>query len=435
MAVEYQEKAVSSLLFNTTPSLIKSISHRITETYYPRGPRSGYKTGESVEFDMVCDQCVDLQSFSLQFKLIVEGTTPNNARISNAADVIKKIEVFYNDVVLSEPQDVNVWHNAFLFHNANESWMKTDGQIYMGLNNQFVTHDVQANARVLSVPLNLVAPIFAINNYLPIMGNKLRVRITLAPVNEVISKKGHADNVYRLDEIVIQGDTVVLKTDYRNEIIDAMKSEKGFMISYVDYSTHKHSAVASTNQYIRQNWNLSNALSLHLLHSPDAAKNNDAAVLLKHRLWCQSFPLNNFKNLKVKSGSVYYTPVNGLSNYQELFQACEKTMGIVGSLDGIGVLNYDRFVLENYVTDNDPFAPAAEYGHTLLSCNLEKVLQADADDAILNSGISSQANGSSHIFDIDLETTSALLATSTFYLNIVHRKTLKFSNSTWEVLQ
>lgn len=138
MAVEYQEKSVSSLLFNTTPSLIKSISHRITETYYPRGPRSGYKTGESVEFDIVCDQCLDLQSFALQFKLVVEGTTPDNARIANAADVIKKIEVFYNDVVLAEPNDANIWNNAFLFHNTNQNWMRSDGQIYMGINNQFV---------------------------------------------------------------------------------------------------------------------------------------------------------------------------------------------------------------------------------------------------------------------------------------------------------
>lgn len=266
------------------------------------------------------------------------------------------------------------------------------------------------------------------------MGNKLRVRLTLAPDNDVLSKKGNADNIYRLDEVIIDGDTVVLKNDYRNEIIDAMKSENGFMISYVDYSTHKHSAVASTNQYIRQNWNLSNALSLHVLHSPDVAK-NAVAVGTNTRLWCQSFPLNNFKNLKVKSGSVYYTPVNGISNYQELFKSSEKTMGSLNNLEGVGVINFKTFVSDGYNVVAEPDSVGAQYGHTLLSCNLEKVLQADTDDSILNSGISSQSNGSSHIFDIDLETTGPLLATSTFYLNIVHRKTLKFSNSTWEVLQ
>jgi hypothetical protein len=64
-----------------------------------------------------------------------------------------------------------------------------------------------------------------------------------------------------------------------------------------------------------------------------------------------------------------------------------------------------------------------------MSVNLEKALLDDNDPSVLNSGVSSIANGATNQFDIELQTSAALAATDVLYLNIVHRKSIHFAGS------
>lgn len=430
--VQYEEKPVSQMLYNKVPKLIKSIEERRTDVWYPRASQNGYTAGTTVEFDLLSDALFDLQTFCLQFKAnITSAGDETKVEVGSALDFIDSIQLFYNDVEVDKIDNANIWSNIFLLFSSNKSFFEGDASLYLGMQNQLFKslgtasfpEPVAGTQRVFSIPLAFLSGFFGMHSYLPLMGNRLRVKIQFSPNAVALSKINNAGDSYTLNELCIRGDNVIPKRDFRAEIAKEMTSADGFRISYVSYSTHRHAVQASTSQYLRQTYNLSNALSLHVLRGNDASKTSTVG---QHTLWSSSFPLDTFKLFKCRSGSLYFTDVNGVQSPVDMFNNVQKTMGTLSNLDGAGIVNW-RTYNGGYVKNADP--TAGDYGCFLMSCNLEKTCMSDNDPSVLNSGVSSIANGASNQFDIEIQTTGALNATDTLYLNIVHRKSLHFASA------
>jgi hypothetical protein len=445
--IVYEEKPASQLIYNKFPKLVKSIDSRQTDKYNPRGPKDGITPNTTVEFDILGSQLLDLETFHLEFSIEITGGDENKSensdcRIANALDVVSRFEVFYNDVSCNTSDHTNYWNNAMLMYTANRSYFLGDGPIALGLCQQATgaprgdAHDPTGGRRYI-VPLSLVDPFFgSIHQFLPLMGNRLRIRFTLAPVEEVISLRKVNTNTYVINNLCIRGDTVIPKKEYRQEIENQMTSADGLRLAYLGYSTHQHNLAASDKNYIRQTYNLSNALSLHMMVDPKAYKASVRADNV-HSLWCQSFPHKynvnaGFSKLRVRSGTLWFTDINGIQSLPELYQSTEKCHNPISNLDGNGIIDWKIFS-DNYTVNADPLA--GNYGLCMMSVNLEKLVSDDNDPHVLNSGISSVANGSTNQFDIDYDTVAVQDAQSNLLVNIVHRKQLVFSNGSYMVVQ
>ena len=52
--------------------------------------------------------------------------------IANACDVVRNLEIWYNDVMVESINDCNAWANALIAHSANDSWVASEGQALLG---------------------------------------------------------------------------------------------------------------------------------------------------------------------------------------------------------------------------------------------------------------------------------------------------------------
>jgi hypothetical protein len=418
----YVTKSVNGLLYAQKPALIESIVERRPDRYFPKGARSGYTAGQTIELEITGDQFVDGQTGSLAFDLV---TTHVDDKISNSLDVIKKISIFYNDQEVEAFDDANTWANAFLIQSGTRDWFKTEGSALMGISNQATGSTNAEGTRESSAyknyvnPLPLVSGFFRIPYYLPLVGNRLRIVIVLAPNVDVLSMCNADTDTYTLNNVSLQMDTIIVQQAYRDRIIEAMKSDEGFRIPYNSYRSNQLSCTASTRQDLVLNHNLSNALSLHMLRDATASK---VMTATKWNLGRQSYHLNTFAGLNVRCGSRWFTPPDDIKTFAELYRMAELTLNNFLNLNSSGFVDSKLLTaayIQAAVIDN------GSYGICPLSVNLETAVEND--DATLNNGINSQ-DGMNE-FNITLKTSAALAATDKLLCNIVHRRCLTFARS------
>jgi hypothetical protein len=432
--MDYSHEPVKQLLYVRNPKMIDSIAERRPDRSKPRSKFDGYAPGDLLEFEINTDQFVDLCTMCLNFKLAAGSA---NDIISNACDVIRSHKLYYNDILIDDCGDTNVWANAFILYSANIGWAKGEAHALMGYLPPSVLSDTDATTRTpaytklpaiagtdgtwFSVPLPLLSGFFRMKNFLPVVGNRLRIALVLAAAKEVIAKPDDKALLnYSMNGVSLTYDTVILKPEYRSAVLESMQSEGGFRMPFTSYATNSFTPAASTEQNIQLTFNLSNALSLHILHDPVAAKDGAAAKMFSH--YRQSFPLSNFEALRVKSGTKYFTPPDDVQSFVELYQNAQKTVSAFCDISGSGMIN--RVVQQApLAVNNGNIVPEAS-GFCLLSANLEKTIESD--DAVINNGTSSMEAGASNMFEIKIKTSSALAQTSKLLTNIVHKRALVF---------
>jgi len=445
----YETKTIDSLLYNRKPAVIESIIERRQRRYLPRGARSGLTAGQQVEFEITHDMFNDLKTAYLGFSL---ASTDTDGKICNAGDIIDILEIFYNDVLVEKISNCGEWSNSFLAHSAHPEWFKREGRALLGISNQCVGGDATATGsiylqygdRALAsnesyvVPIALSSGFFRSKYFLPIVGNKLRVVITLAPNKKVLSfRTTAATDAYTVNDLFLSMEDIVVQSQYRAKVLEAMQGE-GFRIPFTSYQTNELSLAASTTQNLVLNANLSNAISLFMLHDPqvytsngagtgkltDNAGNNNLNVC-----WDQSFPLSGFGSLMVNCGSRQFGPSDGFKTYSELYTSTEQCINYLCDLKGSGYIDYATFkagyTKAIAIQSTNPGVTAGTYGLCLLGVNLEK--SVENDDATINNGISSQDGFSQ--FEIKLTTSDSLASSSKLLTNIVHKRALVFQQS------
>lgn len=418
--VEYNQVQAPELLFSKNPNVLPSIVERRAERFHPRGSRSSITPGSTIEFEITHDQFLDLQSAGISLTLDLQGAV--GAAISNICDVIDRIEVFYNDSIVDRIQDVAAWSNTYIAFSANADYANSEGSALLGLTNQFITTNPNNGDRQYIIPMALISPVFMMSNYLPLLSNKLRISILLQNNTKAVISKFTTSDTYVLNNVSLMMDTIIVTREYRDKIIQAMQTDNGFRIPFTSWTTGRMSVVGTgTSQQLQISNNHTNALSLHLLYHNETAKN--AAASGNWVLWNQSFPLTNFSSLYVRSGSKIFTPPDRINGFAELYVSQEKCLTSFANLGSSGWVTYKQF--SDGYTSNATLS-SGTYGLCLLSVNLEKTLTSDYDT--INSGLSS-GDGATNMFDVEINTSSALVGSDSWLYAIVHKRTLIFANS------
>jgi len=422
-------KQVSSLLYNRLPALVDAVKYRQIEVTNPKGKTSGYVAGDSIELEIGHDQFEDLATSCLFFDMaIATGTTPY---IANAADIIQRVEIKYNDVVIESFDHANYWCNAFLAYTANKSWVETEGTAMLGLGNQIVESKSGARTRDngtsvhmnYCVPLALIIPFFRNHYFLPLLSNRLKISFLLAPNLEVVSCATDYQGVYTLNNVYLIHDMIVVNDKYRDKVREAMQG-LGIRIPFTSYDTHTLTLTGDTTNNLVLYHNLSNAISLHMLE--DSGSTEKKFVTTLYAQACQAFPCSEFSSLTVNSGSRYFTPQAGLRSFQELYRSAELCVNGMNELQGSGFIDLE-IMKQGYTAHTSPLATSSstgKYGLCLMSVNLEK--QIGSDDNVINEGLN--AHDGHQQFDIKLVTHTAVALTDKLQCNIVCKKVLTLSS-------
>lgn len=441
----YSEAVQSNLLYQKTPKVVKAIKERQSAVeYYPRGARGGYVANNVMEFDLKSDMCLDLNTVFLEFKLAITATTIANVEIANALDFIKEIAVYYNDTELLRTPQCSFWSNQFLNYSANKSFLEGDMSIYTGSKSQFIGVDnVGAlQNRVFAIPLGMLASFFNSPVLLPVFGNTLRIKLTLAPVVEAISRVSAVGDTYTLNEVKITADTVVLKSDYAKELMSQMQSGT-IRMSYVALETGRLNLTASTVNNLKYLFNMSNLLSVFLARNEVAKKVLAGGNANKHLLYNQTADtIRLMTNFKIRTGSQYLVNPNGIETPVDAYIETQKCFGDIGlsSIDGKGVIDYQAYATAEHVLANlnanpsSTFAIRANYPASIIGVNCEKAILSDDDNSTaINAGLSSVSNGSTNELTIQYTTSTAPLATDEMLIALVHRRALVFENGAYTV--
>ena len=415
MSEQYSKKVPQSLLFHKDTKLLDAIVERRSTRYQPQGQRSGYTALQQLEFQLKDDQMLDLSTACVNFTLNVSGTSSANAIISNAANVFKTLNIYFNDILVeSINQDCNSWTNAFMAYTVNKSYYDVEGNALMGITNQVV--ESNQSSRKYTVPLVFLSGFMRMKQHFPLLSNTLRISFDLAPVKDVISKPGNIDNIYTLNDVSLQCDSIITTNEYRSALLQVINSPKGLKIPYTSIQSSRTALENSTDNYVKLNFNLSNALSLFMLVDPPASTKTWVAA--EHTLNVESYPLATFDRLEVRLGSKTFTNQDGIRSYSEMYLSSEKCVnGLITSFHSSGCINYKTF--SSGYTKNASTLTGV-YGLFLMGCNLEK--DTISDDSIINEGISSNEAGNQ--FDIRLFSTSALTAGSQLLTAIYHKRSL-----------
>lgn len=438
----YSEAVQSNLLYQKTPKVVKAIKERQSAVeYYPRGARGGYVANNVMEFDLKSDMTLDLNTVFLEFKLAITATTIGNVEIANALDFIKEIAVYYNDTELLRTPQCSFWANQFLNYSANKSFLEGDMSIYTGSKSQFISVDnVGAlQNRVFAIPLGMLASFFNSPVLLPVFGNTLRIKLTLAPVVEAISRVSAVGDTYTLNEVKITADTVVLKSDYAKELMSQMQSGT-IRMSYVALETGRLNLTASTVNNLKYLFNMSNLLSVFLARNEVAKKVLAGGNANKHLLYNQTADtVRLMSNFKIRTGSQYLVNPNGIETPVDAYIETQKCFGDIGlsSIDGKGVIDYQAYATAEHVLANlnaNPSSAKGAYPASIIGVNCEKAILSDDDNSTaINAGLSSVSNGSTNELNITYTTSTAPLATDEILLALVHRRSLVFENGAYTV--
>lgn len=434
---QYSEAVQSNLLYQKTPKVVKAIKERQSAVeYYPRGARGGYGPNNTIEVDVKSDMTLDLNTAFLEFRSVISGATPADVEIATALDFIKEIAVYYNDTELLRTPSCSFWTNQFLLYNANEAFLKGDLSIYAGCDNQFIDRVCKPHNRSFSLPLGALAQFFNSPVLLPMFGNTLRLKFTLAPINEALSLIKNVNNSYTLESVKVCADTVVLKSDYAKELMSQMQSGT-IRMSYVAVETGRLNLVASTTNNLKYLFNMSNLLSVFLARNETAKKAN---VADKHVLYNQvADTVRDMTNFKIRTGSQYLVNPNGIETAVDAYIELQKCFGDVGlsSIDGKGVIDFQTFARSAYAVadlDANPFGARDKYPNSIIGVNCEKAILSDDDNSTaINAGLSSVSNGSTNELNITYTTANAPAATDEMLIALVHRRALVFENGAYTV--
>ena len=239
----------------------------------------------------------------------------------------------------------------------------------------------------------------------------------MASNDKVVSFPAVADEGYKLNNVSITYDDVVVSEKFRKMVMDAMMSEQGIRVPYTSMTNQTLNIGPVSTFYGRLQFNLSNVLSLHCLVNDSSVKKREAG---KWTLACQSFPLTNFAKCFARVGSTLLCPADGLKSVLEVYQNQNKTISNFNDLMGSGVIDYQTLV-SGYT--KDATITKDKYGLFPISIDTSKIIAND--DMVVNQGISSSNSN-----EINLEiykSQGQFSADSVLLTSLVSKRALVFS--------
>jgi hypothetical protein len=275
------------------------------------------------------------------------------------------------------------------------------------------------------IPLSLVSGVFRVANIFPLLGGKVRIKIFLAPANEVIGYFKTVNDTYQIDNMIMHYDQVCMDAEYKAKVTAVADSSIGFTIPFVSYQTGLHQCAASNFQSFRIPFNLTNCMSIHMVRETLA---NRTPVTEKWLCPKTIFPMEKFGSLIVKAGSKQFVPSQGITSYSELYRMCELTHNNFCDISGSGMIDM-KMMAEPFKaqTQTGSGSLVLQAGFCPMSVNLEKTTEPDGD-VTLNSGLNA-GDGFTEL-QVELWTSSGttLADTDYIYYTLVHKRFIKVAH-------
>lgn len=419
-----------------------------------------------IEFNWTHGEAVDLGSTVLYFKftpVTAEGgdSVDTNGSLSMASDIIDRIEfsIDRQEVINAVNRKLSVVQNILMLSEYNENYFENEGHVLMGHTSQCVnpSHDttdgngVVANAlraskaRVYAVPLWALHAGFSTSKMLPVLGSGLNLVLHLNESAKVLHTRTNASASYKLENVYLMEDRLTLTPNYKQALMDRVRSNEGFKIHYIDYEVVSQNINDSDTQSLVVRNEHSNALTLILFNEYD---NNFRADMSGNVFEAVQPSYPNFdvdiakrtENLRVECGTLAFTGLNGSSSIVEHFVHLERANGSLGLPNNTGVYNWDLFAGDTagpLPIKLDKTLSNRFVNFSPIMVSLEKTLTADSDTSIVNRGLSGLDAGSSRDIEVYLKYANNQKLEKTkerLFSVLVYEKTLVMANGTVQVL-
>lgn len=368
------------------------INNRTTRRFNPINGTNGYsgRNQKTIEFNISHNELFDLSTMVVSFNY----TKPTNGRCEDMiSSLFGTVEVYLADRLIERIEHYGLWKNAIIYASANDSFYQRELNAMSGAG---FTEPLPSGDYVVSLDL---LGITKVGQYLPLLSNNLRIKITLARPEDSHSRTGAGgDEVadYQMNNVNILCDTVDVMDGYRANLMRAIASDEGITIPIQTFDIKERDA----SELMNFNLSYSEADSFYGL-----VLNNDS----EHKT--SEAPLDGFVNLVANFSGKYLTPVDGIKGYAELYMAMRKSFASLHDADGSTILDKEKY--QNF---------------TLIGLDGEKV---PAHNEVVGNGINTRALS----YTLDIKLQYGHRAGDKFILAVLHRKMLKLANNAVEVAE
>lgn len=457
-------------------AFLVGIQNRKQQKINPSSGSAGpfrFEGTNQIEFQWTHSDGVDLGSTVLYFKwtptTAVNGDTLDNSGcLSQASDIIDRVEftIDNTEVLNSTNRSLSVVQNILMFSEYNNDYFNREGKILLGHSSQSInpTHDLKdgvglngtsnadarrnSKSRVYGVPLWAIHVGFAAQKMIPVLGSNMRLVLHLNNPAKVLNTRNSINSSYKLENVYLIEDRLMLTPNYKEALMNRVKSQEGYRIHYVDFEVQAQNINDADTQSLVVRNEHSNALTLILFNEYDALYRADVSSNGTDTRIQPSYPsfdvdiAKRTENLRVECGTLSFTGLNGSSSLVEHFVHLERANGSLGMPNSTGCYNWDLYAggadSLGYLPDRwnkaDNLNPVVNFSPIMVS--LEKTLTADSDANIVNRGLSGLDPGSSRDIEVYLKyNTDEKLnkIRERLFSVLVYEKTLVMANGTLQV--
>lgn len=421
------------LKLDTSEQFLMGVQHRSQQKITPSQGQSGPYSPEGdnqIEFQWTHGDATDFASTVLMCNLaFTTSGDVNDININTASDLIDRIEFYVDgtEVISSVNSNVSLVQNALMYSEFTRDYFEREGGILMGWNNfKFgINASTHGTERTYAIPLWSLHCGFSQTKVFPVLGSNVRLVLHLTPATKALNTRSTLTDSYKLSNVYLLEDRLILSPDYKSALMAQVKSEEGFKIHYIDYDITPHNIVNANSQKLVVVNKHSNALTLMLLNDflPSARADLEVptaggnAVLL---VGVESIPnmfvdiARRVSNATVECGSLRFTGLRGSESVVEHFMHLERANGTLGKPNNVGSYNYNMY-LSGVPKGTTPSAnhnlvnPSTNLCFSPLIFSLEKTMSSDVDMNIVNKGLSATDPMSSRDIDVVLTTNASAL--------------------------
>lgn len=457
-------------------AFLVGIQNRKQQKINPSSGSAGpfrFEGTNQIEFQWTHSDGIDLGSTVLYFKwtpvTAANGdSVDTNGSLSQASDIFDRVEftIDNTEVLNSTNRSLSVVQNILMFSEYNNDYFNREGRILMGHSSQTInpSHDLtdgvgvntasgdglrNSKSRVYGVPLWAIHVGFSAQKMVPVLGSNMRLVLHLNNPAKVLNTRNSINTSYKIENVYLMEDRLMLTPNYKEALMNRVKSQEGYRIHYVDYEvTAQNINDADTQSLVVRNEH-SNALTLILFNEYDALYRADVSQNLSTTRVQPSYPsfdvdiAKRTENLRVECGTLSFTGLNGSSSLVEHFVHLERANGSLGQPNSTGCYDWDLYAgdaagslgpLPDRWNKTNNLNPVVNFSPLMIS--LEKTLTADSDSNIVNRGLSGLDPGSSRDIEVYLKYNTDQKLNKTrerLFSVLVYEKTLVMANGTLQV--
>jgi hypothetical protein len=411
--------------------VLMNVSHLETENVIPLNGLGDYRAGDQIEFHYTTAEAIDWTSTYLRVRFnaltaVGGNTLDNSSCLHTAHSLFKTAEVYHDEQSLVERFNSAgpLINSVIMASEASKDWIETEGNAFLGLYTKYINPDnitaladvndadkpSASGQRTYLIPLCFIHPFFGADSakMYPVLGSRIRFVLRLDDDDNVLSiRNGSAS--YKLDNVELCVQKVVLEPEYKQELMTAIRSNNGWHMDYIDCQEVKVAPKQSSKELHSVENQYSNLLTIGVLRKP--ANLNVGALTDKNRYQAFRCPLaNQVDKLMITSGGRSFTNGSKGATRADLYALFEKASSNLCNIAGTsGFLDFKGFY-------------NGTYGFSPLLVSTEKYNMSDLDVSIVNRGLSALDQGVTSKIDIEIDMSSNLGATDQLFVLMFHQK-------------